>query len=263
MIENRVKILVLLFSILFSSSSCNKLELIEEGFGEINLVIDSDKEIIIETKSSETEDELNSYLLSITKGEEIIMNNKLYSSVVVNGKIGMKNGEGYILTAQNCTESEALEYSNNWGRARFSGTSDQFDIVSDKSTNVSVKCTMQNAKVCVAYDASFVYTFTDYEVCMYEDSNPQRKLIFDKNASLISPFGYFNIDDSPNLKYEIRGRVNGGNIKVLYEGSVELSASKCIKLICRSTPNGKVETGITVDNSVTDKSEDIDINPYL
>ena len=43
---------------------------------------------------------------------------------------------------------------------------------------------------------------------------------------------------------------------------MELASAKWCKLVCRATPSGKAEMNVVIDNTVEDKDENIDINPY-
>lgn len=244
-------------------TSCNSENEPEAGYGELQLTLDSEEEIIsVQSKAQPSEQQLASYLLTVTQGGEVVMNQERYSTKVVNGKMGMKAGEGYVLTAESCTETDAETAEEGWGKARFSGSSEPFDIELRKLTSVSVLCTMQNAKVTVSYDRSFSSTFTDYNVEVYETSAPGRTLSFSPMSNILTACAYFNIDADPQLTYVIKGRINGGEKKTLYQGTVELASAKWCKLVCRATPSGKAEMNVVIDNTVEDKDENIDINPY-
>lgn len=244
-------------------ASCNSVNEAETGYGELQLSLGSEEEFVsVQSKTLPSEQQLASYLLTVTQGDEVVMNQERYSTKVVNGKMGMKAGTGYVLTAESSTAADAETAGEGWGKARFSGSSEPFDIELRKLTNVSVLCTMQNAKVTVAYDVSFTSTFTDYSVEVYETSSPARTLSFTSASTVLAPCAYFNIDADPQLTYVIKGRINGGEKKILCQGTAELAAARWCKLVCRATPSGKAEMTVAIDNTVEDRDENVDINPY-
>lgn len=250
-------------SCLFLLISCNKEEA-EYEYGLLSLKIDSEKEITVsaESRGAATDEELADYLITLKQGEDVILDKVTYSSKFTDSEAYLPLGEGYVLWAESCTTTDAEVANDSWGKARFYGISDEFNIISGKKEELSIICSMQNAKVSVNFEKSFMNSFTDYSVEVYENSNETRKLCFTSLASSLSPVAYFNIDDDPELNYVIKGTLNGSGVKELASGSIKLKKAYWSILNIKSADNGNVSIDISVDNTVEDVNTDIDVNPY-
>ena len=72
----------------------------------------------------------------------------------------------------------------------------------------------------------------------------------------------FNIDSkNPNLKCTVSGTYKG-NVRTATQ-TIQLEAAKWYKLNIKTSASGRIDMGISVDDTVEEKPQDVEINPYL
>ena len=59
----------------------------------------------------------------------------------------------------------------------------------------------------------------------------------------------------------IKGKFNGND--KTYTGELAIAKAKHYKLNVSSTSNGQITLSITIDNKVTEESQDVTVNPYV
>lgn len=254
-------ILPLLFLLLLSSCENEQLSDVT-GYGNIRLSIKTEQEISVETRAAveATAEQLANYTLTVKQGSTILLSKK-YSAIDLDKELSFPREENYTVAAENCTETEAESANNNWGQARIAGISDPFTIYIGQTTDVTLACTMQNAKVSVTFDTEKLTEaqITDYALTIYEPSK-ERTCKF--NETTANKYAYFNIDSDPQLTYRLTGKHGNTDIDV-QTATLNIAAGQYYKLNVTVAPTGTLELTVTIDNSVTDQpATNKPVNPY-
>ena len=101
---------------------------------------------------------------------------------------------------------------------------------------------MANAKVSIAYDEVFAQVFNGYTVEVSTEAEPSRIITFDSNGKC-------------NSTYK-------GNVRTATQ-TIQLEAAKWYKLNIKTSASGRIDMGISVDDTVEEKPQDVEVNPYL
>ena len=236
-----------------------------EQYGTISLGMSSD--ISISTRATTlSATELANYQITINQsGATEAIKEGTYSSLfITDNTMTLKTGTGYTLTAASCTDAEAENANEGKGQMQLKGTSSSFAVNANQTTNVTVACTVANARLSVMWDSSITgqsSVFTNLKAEIYENSNNSRKFTFTNDANT-NPQPWFNIDNDPKLNGTISYNFNG-TAKSYNFSSIAIAAAKHVKLtISASADNGQISVTITVDNTVTDDNQSIITNPY-
>ena len=136
-----------------------------------------------------TDAEGHIFTVSLTQNGKTIWENIRFAEITQDDCI-QPAGNGYVVSAENCTSSEAESANNGWGERRYLGQSESFDIKSGENTEVSVDCHMTNAGICVEFDETFTSYFTMGYSVTTDDS---RTLRFDNTTS--GRVAYYNIPE--------------------------------------------------------------------
>lgn len=232
-------------------------------YGNISLAIGSETEVIVNSRAATTlppEDAAN-YYITIKKDGSIKLPPTKYGALTTD-KLAYPAESGYTVTAESYNPANVDFGNDDWGEVRFAGTSNPITIIAHQDNPVTIPCKMCNAKVSVSFDQTFVSSFTNYSVEVYEPSTVARTLTFD-NTTAADKVAYFNIDSDPEITYTVKGQFSGTNeVKILTSSTTTLTASKWVKLNVKANENGKVTLSITVDDSVIETPIDVPINPY-
>ena len=82
------------------------------------------------------------------------------------------------------------------------------------------------------------------------------------NATVHTMQRFFNIDSkNPNLKCTVSGTYKG-NVRTATQ-TIQLEAAKWYKLNIKTSASGRIDMGISVDDTVEEKPQDVEVNPYL
>lgn len=149
------------------------------------------------TTSTITQDEANLFLVTITKGDDIIAQQTQLGNV---GHMTFPAGYGYKLFVESITESDAETLNDGWGAKRFTGNSKSFGIQAGQTTAVAVNCTVANAAVAVNLEA---------EGCTVTVSDGKRSLMTTEKNKV----AYFNIPETGTLDVTLTIQKDGETIK--------------------------------------------------
>lgn len=204
------------------------------------------------TTMTRTDSEID-YLVSIKKGENLIMSPIRYSQI--QGAIPLSAGGGYTLLAESCTKTEAESQPSIYGQPRYAGNK-AFDIVANASKTITVNCSMANAAFCIVKDESFYYP--KFKVTATLNS---RSLTF-TNETNEGRMGYFNVGENGTavLSYKVEatdseGRPGSGS------GTIELKARTLSRLHLKATDLGYIGIEITYDDTFTPSITNVVVTP--
>jgi hypothetical protein len=201
------------------------------------------------TTMTRTESKID-YLVSIKKGENLIMSPIRYSQI--KGAIPLSAGGGYTLLAESCTKTEAESQPSIYGQPRYAGNK-AFDIVANASETITVKCSMANAAFCIVKDESFYYP----EFTVTATLNGRSLTFTDEEL-----MGYFNVgeDGMAVLSYKVEatdseGRPGTGS------GTIQLRARTLSRLHLKATDLGYIGIEITYDDTFTPSITNVVVTP--
>ena len=190
------------------------------------------------------------YLVSIKKGENLIMSPIRYSQI--KGAIPLSAGGGYTLLAESCTKTEAESQPSIYGQPRYAGN-EAFNIVANASETITVNCSMANAAFCIVKDPSFYYP----EFTVTATLNG-RSLTFKDEERM----GYFNVGENGTavLSYNVEatdseGRPGTGS------GTIQLRARTLSRLHLKATDLGYIGIEITYDDTFTPSITNVVVTP--
>lgn len=201
------------------------------------------------TTMTRTDSEID-YLVSIKKGENLIMSPIRYSQI--KGAIPLSAGEDYTLLAESCTKTEAESQPSIYGQPRYAGRAD-FNIAANESKTINVNCSMANAAFCIVKDASFYYP----EFTVTATLNGRSLTFTDEEL-----MGYFNVGENGTavLSYKVEatdseGRPGSGS------GTIELKARTLSRLHLKATDLGYIGIEITYDDTFTPSITNVVVTP--
>ena len=193
------------------------------------------------------------YLVSIKKGENLIMSPIRYSQI--KGAIPLSAGEDYTLLAESCTKTEAESQPSIYGQPRYAGNA-AFVIVANESETIKVTCSMANAAFCIVKDPSFYYP----EFTVTATLNG-RSLTF-TNLTDKGQMGYFNVgeDGTAVLDYKVEatdseGRPGTGT------GTIQLKARTLSRLHLKASSLGYIGISVTYDDTFTPSITNVVVTP--
>lgn len=236
------------------------------GYGKVALHVEQGARTFIDLQSTTkaTEAIPDTYKVATVTADGIPVADGTGNYGALKNGFTLAAGTGYVLSAYNCTETEALTTPDNWGQQRFYGST-TFDITPGHTAGLSFACQMVNSKISVAYDNSFVTQFDNYLVEVYAAAAPARKLSFDHTATPERPAAFFNVDQTDaTLHITISGTRKIGNLPRSYTQTITLLPKAWHKLTVKATSVGSKagDLDITIDNTVTRTAPDTGINPY-
>ena len=201
------------------------------------------------TTMTRTDSEID-YLVSIKKGENLIMSPIRYSQI--KGAIPLSAGEDYTLLAESCTKTEAESQPSIYGQPRYAGNK-TFGIVANASKTIKVTCSMANAAFCIVKDPSFYYP----EFTVTATLNG-RSLTFKDEERM----GYFNVgeDGTAVLDYKVEatdseGRPGTGT------GTIQLRARTLSRLHLKASSLGYIGISVTYDDTFTPSITNVVVTP--
>lgn len=190
------------------------------------------------------------YLVSIKKGENLIMSPIRYSQI--QGAIPLSAGGGYTLLAESCTKTEAESQPSIYGQPRYAGGTD-FNIAANESKTIKVNCSMANAAFCIVKDESFYYP----EFTVTATLNGRSLTFTDEEL-----MGYFNVGENGTavLSYHVtatdsEGRPGTGS------GTIQLRARTLSRLHLKASSLGYIGISVTYDDTFTPTITNVTVTP--
>lgn len=180
----------------------------------------------------------------------------------------------YTITSQNMTASQAETENSGMGAAHYFGTGSFAVSASATPSNVSVTCTMANAKVTFDYDETFTDMFnmasaTQVPTIVATPSNSlsgSRSVTFSGDVNHESDASYFTVaSNGTTLSFTITAaRLSDGVVKSYTSTTpVTLAAKTWHKVkIAASSNNGQAQITINVDGTISEAEEEITVDPY-
>lgn len=246
-------------------------------YGEINLQLSSEPTVDVVTKTTLSADEAADYNVAIYSDEALTA--CVYGPVKYSAFVAQKLpiGTTYYVTAENCTVAEAEGGDNKVGMKRLFGVDDVTLTVDDLEQTATVNCTVSNALVEVAFDASLY----NGETCLIGNLQVVLTTMVETEADVFTKQKSYTVTPASKNKsawfnpaakftYTITGVYNPSgnstkNITVSGEKTGGLKAKDNIKLNVKlNLSNGQIEAPtITVDETIADQeSFEPSINPY-
>lgn len=260
------KLLALAGIALIAAACTNNDEPVQEC-GQINLTLENSTapeiEVSTRTVTDLTETDAKDYNIQVLQNGNVKLESTNFLTFK-NTTFIFPIGSGYTVTAESCTEEVGQSANDGVGQIRYFRTSAPFEVRTNEISNVKVTCTMANAKVSIAYDEVFAQVFNGYTVEVSTEAEPSRIITFDSNGKCNSIYdaAFFNIDSkNPNLKCTVSGTYKG-NVRTATQ-TIQLEAAKWYKLNIKTSASGRIDMGISVDDTVEEKPQDVEINPYL
>ena len=258
LIMNKQILYILSLMGLLSFSACTSEDepALSNETGEIRFSVVDTTAVEITTKASLKFD-VDEFNVSLSRGDNPIFTARKYGDIA-GTSITCSAGSGYLLTAESCTEAEAESANNGWGKARVYGE-ETFDIVANKTTDVTVSCGLANSSVEVEFSDYITSTFNEYSITIDPDG---RNLTFDERNHGFKT-AYFNVGESGR---ELEYAVTLPYFENPYTEKFILQPSKSHKLTVKIDGD---DTNTTVTLSITVNGELLDeipltekINPY-
>lgn len=227
--------------------------------GDVYFAVSKKEPVMIETR---TYFDVNDFNVSLKRGSESLFSNRKYSDIA-GTSFTYSAGDGYLLTAESCTESEAESANSKWGKARIAGEK-TFEVIAEQENTVEVTCKQVNSSVQVEFSDFIKKLCPEYAITFYAADDTGRKFTLDQDNYNFKT-AYFNVNESRALNYTIVLTMSGvkhectGNQTLAPSGTYQLN----IKMDDESfsvisigiSINGNLEQEVTLDAE--------EINPYI
>lgn len=251
--KNLIKtVVVVLFAV-----SCQRVQMVapQTQYGSLGVSLKTESELVTKAESgvSLTTADLNLKIVEQSSSES-----KYSGKYTKYEALSLPMGKSYLVSAENCTVDEA-EAGN--GQIRVYGS--QEVTISSLSNNVSFTCTVQNARVEVAFDSSVATYASDVQVVL--NSGSRSLTIPYSSASTIC---WFNPTAENGFSWTISGTLNNNtNDSINKRGSRTLAAKDNIRLkVSINASNGQLiikQDAITIDTTINAEDPiDVLYNPY-
>lgn len=257
--HNLLHILTLLFASALLTGCVTEMDNLRpvSSKGSFTLGLSTDTLAVeVETRAGRdlTDAEKEIFTVSLVQGEETIWS--IPFADVTQADCTQPTGTGYVVSAEDCTTTEAESANAGWGQRRYYGESKTFDIKANENTDVSVDCHMANAGICVKFDESFTSFFTLGYSVTTDDS---RGLRFDGETPA-ERVAYYNIPEESTRTVHLLVNASAGWDGILHlEHDLVMQPGRIYRLQVRK---GAVETGtmgvtITTEDFVEGESEEV------
>lgn len=251
-----MKNLIKTASIVLLAVSCQRVQMLapQTQYGSLGVSLKTESELVTKAESgvSLTTSDLNLKIVE-NAGSAIKYEGK-YTDYT---PLSLPMNTSYTVSAENCTETDA-ETGN--GQIRVYGSNEV--TISSLSNNVSFTCTVQNARVEVAFDPSVAtYANNDLKVQL---TSGKRKI---ETAYSADPCVFwFNPTAENGFSWTISGSLKDTNAAINKSGSRTLVAKDNIRLNVSIKSNGQLniaEDAITIDTTINEEASiDGSYNPY-
>lgn len=264
MIMNKQLLYTLFALITVPFFSCTNDIASEAGIGTVSFTVENAAtDVVVETRamSDIEEDDL---MLTLKRGEEKLISGQTYGNIKEK-HIPYSAGDGYVLTVENCTETEAenTNISNGiyWGQERVYGKK-EFSVIANQDNPVEVVCKLANSGVSVDFSGYVKNKWPDCQVEIYAGDDTERKFTFNQH---VYKRAFFNVDEGGQRA--IQYIVTGGDNKE-YTNSFPIEPGHYYNLTVKMTGeeamNPQVTIQLMVDGELEDEKEleDVIVNPY-
>lgn len=252
-------LLILGLCFLASCKNEDNLVILNET-GDIRFSLVDTTEVGITTRASLNLD-VNEFWVSLNRDDTTIFSRRKYSEIYGN-TISCSAAPGYVLTAENCNESEAESANLGWGQPRVRGE-ETFTVIANETTNVTVICGLVNSSVNVDFSDSIEDLFSEYSIEIHATDATDRTFTFDQSNNQYK-IAYFNVDESGR---KLAYTVTLPSPYKTYTGTIDMESSKNYTLSVKvedDDSNSNVKLGLIVDGTLL-KEEVLTekINPYI
>ena len=213
-------------------SSCSNIDETDFKYGGLDINIGQGDDAFI---GGAAVDDLANYRVSIFCNG-IVQWSDTYRNFL-NSDLYFPVSSGYVVLAENCNVLEAELANKGWGQVRVAGESTAFSISSEQSNQVSLVCTMQNAKISVEYQEDLISKLGECSVEIYKTSSVDRVLTYPSTANLDYPIAYFNIDENDSqIVYVLKANYKG--LAKEFIGTISIGSAKhyCLTFALPTTP---------------------------
>ena len=231
-------------------TACNESVFESQQMGSIALSLSSDIEVNAQTKAASVD--CSEFIVSING--TTLMGNSYSSESLYKEMTGLVPFGSYVLSAQSCTETTAVEANSGFGCVRYVGESENVSVRSVESVPVSITCHMVNAKASIFLDESFTADFTDITASL--SVNNRTVTVIDQDNTIGGKEVYFNVPESgASLVYTVTGKIGEKTLTYTNASSpMLLKAAKWAKITIKSNHNGNIgkpdiDVDDTLDNS--------------
>ena len=259
MISNmKIKSLYIIFAFLITSCTSEDEALLDDGRGEICFVLEQDENVGIETRATY---DINNFNVNLKNGTDVIFSDRKFSDIA-GTTISCSAKDGYVFTAESCTEAEAESLNSKWGTARFAGDK-VFEVLENQMNKIEVTCRQVNSSLQVRFSDFIKKICPEYYITFYAADDSDRQFIVDKDNYTYKT-AYFNVDESRAVNYTVTLSYAGekhefpGNITInpsgKYTFDVKLDDESFSVISIGITVNGELDNEVTLDA--------VNINPY-
>lgn len=261
--------------------SCSKEEIwTAQETGEMTINVEQGPQIEVTTKAAIA----GNYKVNIKQGETSVSGYPKEYSEVIGQTLTFSTGT-YTVEAYNITEAAALTGN---GEARYYGST-TVPVIANSTANVSFICRMANSKVTFVFDKTFADAFQQTTTGEGESEQtldyitiPNRNISFepievaetagkteDEIASILaashddSTPAFFTAGENA-LTFTIKATRKSDGVDKTYIQTLDLEAAQWHQVtISASTSSGQLgDWNIQVDETITNATHEVEINPY-
>ncbi|MBR5857095.1 MAG: DUF4493 domain-containing protein [Bacteroidales bacterium] len=256
----------------------SKGELESNDYGQVTLSLNEGNTVYV--KSSELPEADGTYNITTVNSQGVTLQALTGEYSAIKGQTFTVPVEAYTMTAENMTPAEAESASDGRGAAHYAGSTSFNVTASADPVNVSLTCTMDNAKVTFDYDETFTNMFhmetaegiTQTPTIVVTPSN---SLTADRTVTLIGDIthdntlteSYYTVNDNgTSVSFTITAaRKSDGTVKT-FESATPISLEKKTwhkVRIAASTSNGLAKVTIYVDGTIVEAEEvTVTVDPF-
>ena len=251
-----MKKVIFIAAALCALAACNKevISAPEEGFGILNLSVASDSNVIVATKTGETETTTvptDNFTVNIVNDENKVVKTGPASSL----KVVVLPADTYTVNAENITESKALTNNDGKGELRMAGSVAPFTLTQSDTKGVSVVCNPTNSKITVTYDQSFTNAFNAYSVNLAHSGDR------DFNTITAGTEYFYNITSGAYVDVILSATSKAG-VSVGHTQKINLEAAHHYAVTYSATTDGQLTINVTASNVLTPTNINVPVNPY-
>ena len=273
MIMNKQLLYTLFALIAVPFFSCTNDIASEAGIGTVSFTVENAAtDVVVETRamSDIEEDDL---MLTLKRGEEKLISGQTYGNIKEK-HIPYSAGDGYVLTVENCTETEAenTNISNGiyWGQERVYGKK-EFSVIANQDNPVEVVCKLANSGVSVDFSGYVKNKWPDCQVEIYAADAEERKFTF--NQHVYNKRAFFNVDEGKQraIQYIVTLQENAGGHTEDENGEPFTFNMEpghyynvTVKMKDEESADPQVTIQLMVDGDLEDEIplDDVIVNPY-